>query len=181
MDEDKILYKKFLKGNKEAFDKIMDLYAEHLVYFIGRYVKRIDIAEDIAQDVFVYVLMNKEKYNFNYSLKTYLYMLGKSRALNYIKKERKVILLDENTDFEIDEDIEDIVFQNEKHTYLRQTIDKLPKNQQIAIYLTDIEELSYKDVCKVLNKNLSEVKMIIYRARKNLKTLVLREGEKYSE
>ena len=82
---DKQLYKEFLLGNKESFEKIVIRHKNQLIYFIQRYVRSVDIAEDLAQDVFVYVLINKKNYKFEYSLKTYLYTIAKSKALNYTK------------------------------------------------------------------------------------------------
>ena len=77
MEEDKKLYKEFLNGNKDAFDRIVNKYKNNLIYFITRYVKDPEIAEDIFQDCLLYLLENKEKYDFKYSLKTYLYTIAK--------------------------------------------------------------------------------------------------------
>ena len=65
MENDKELYKSFLDGNSESFEKIVLKYKDSIIYFISRYTKDIDIAEDISQDVFVYILLNKDKYDFN--------------------------------------------------------------------------------------------------------------------
>lgn len=66
---DKELYKEFLQGNKESFEKIVIKHKDAMIYFIQKYVKSIDIAEDLAQDVFVYILIHKKNYKFEYSLK----------------------------------------------------------------------------------------------------------------
>ena len=86
MEEDKKLYNKFLNGEKSALDLLISKYKNNVIYFISRYVKNVDIAEDIFQDVILYILENKENYKFNYSFKTYLYIIAKSKALNYVKK-----------------------------------------------------------------------------------------------
>ena len=90
-ETDKELYKEYLKGNKQAFEKLVIRHKDHIIYFISRYTKNTDIAEDISQDVFVYLLLHKEQYDFKYSFKTYLYMIAKCRALNYLKSEKKVL------------------------------------------------------------------------------------------
>lgn len=54
MDEDKKLYNEFLSGNKIAFDNLIGKYHKNVIYFISRYVKDLDIAEDIFQDVVLY-------------------------------------------------------------------------------------------------------------------------------
>ena len=79
---DKELYKEFLLGNNESFEEIVKRHKNSIIYFIQRYTKSIDIAEDLAQDVFLYVLIHKKNYRFEYSLKTYLYTIAKSKALN---------------------------------------------------------------------------------------------------
>lgn len=83
MDNDKILYENFLNGNKEAFDILMDKYRLNLIYFINRFLNDVEASEDLAQDVFVYILINRKEYDFKYSMKTYLYTIAKSRTLNY--------------------------------------------------------------------------------------------------
>lgn len=79
--EDK--YRLFLNGDEDAFDRIMCEYFDGLIFFINRYVNDPHTAEDIAIDVFAYIAENRRKYNFKVSLKTYIYMIGKSRAQPY--------------------------------------------------------------------------------------------------
>lgn len=181
MEEDKKLYKKFLNGDKESFECIVDKYMEKIIYFIYGFVKRTDVAEDLAQDVFVYILMNKEKYDSKYSLRTYLYTIAKSRAINYIKKESKISYLQDNEYLFTEEEIEDAVFSKEKSKQLKLAIDRLPEPQNQLIYLVDIEELSYKEICNILGMSLSQVKTLIHRGRKKLKQILMREADCYNE
>ena len=85
--EDK--YRLFLNGDEDAFDGIMREYFDGLIFFINRYVNDPHTAEDIAIDVFAYIAENRRKYNFKVSLKTYIYMIGKSRAFNLIKHRKR--------------------------------------------------------------------------------------------
>lgn len=173
---DKELYEQFLKGNKEAFEEIVIKHKDRLIYFIMRYVKNYEIAEDLAQDTFVYMLMNRKEYDFKYSLKTYLYTIAKSRAINYLKRERKIVALEE---IESSEDLEEMVFQSEQKQNVRKAIDKLKPEYQSAIYLADIERLSYHEIGKILTKTLPQVKILIYRARRSLEEIIKKEECKY--
>lgn len=179
MEEDKRLYNEFILGNNDAFEQIMNKYRENLIYFIQRIVKSFDVAEDIAQDVFVYVLINKKEYDFKYTLKTYLYTIGRSRAINYLKKEKRCVSLnlEKQGNYEIDE----IMFLNERKRNLKESINKLLPQHQLVIYLAKIEELPYKEICKIMNKSMVQIKMLIYRARKNLKIILGKESNKYEE
>ena len=181
MNEDETLYKEFLEGNQKAFEKLIDKYAERLIYFIESYVKNFDIAEDLAQDVLVYILINKNKYNFKYSLKTYLFTIGKCRAFNYLKKAKRVISLEKDIySNDKENDIEEIIFKNERNRKLRDAINCLNSSQSRAIFLADIEELPYKDICQILDMSMSKVKSLIFRGRRNLKGILLKEGEFYN-
>lgn len=176
MEKDKVLYRKFLKGDEKSFDVLMNRYMEKLIYFINGFVKNLDVSEDLAQDVFVYILLNKKHYDFKYSLKTYLFMIGKSRALNYLKKNSKIIELD-NKDFLIDEDeIEEIIFKKEKNKRVRDVIKQLPLEQRQAVYLADIEEISYKEICDILDISMSKAKTLIHRGRQKLKKMLNEKG-----
>ena len=44
MEQDKILYKKFLEGDNEAFNELIKKHKSNMIYFITRYVKNIEIA-----------------------------------------------------------------------------------------------------------------------------------------
>ena len=65
---DKELYYEFLQEDLKSFEELIIRHKDKIIYFIMRYVKNIDIAEDIAQDVFVYILIHKQNYDFNFSL-----------------------------------------------------------------------------------------------------------------
>ena len=58
MDEKK-LYQDFLDGSIKAFEEIVYTYKNSLIAFITRYVKDLEIAEDISQEVFVDIYINK--------------------------------------------------------------------------------------------------------------------------
>lgn len=85
MDNGESSYRRFLEGDKSAFDEILRLYLDSLVFFVDRYVRDVYTAEDIAVDVFTYVLMHPHRYNFKASLKSYLFMLGRSRAIDHLR------------------------------------------------------------------------------------------------
>ena len=131
---DKELYKEFLLGNNESFEEIVKRHKNSIIYFIERQTVivnvselikiSIDIAEDLAQDVFLYVLIHKKNYRFEYSLKTYLYTIAKSKALNYIKREKRIVAIDEK-EYENIKDVEELeekVFKNERAENLKNAI-----------------------------------------------------------
>lgn len=172
------LYKMFLKGNDNAFNELIKRYRKPLTRFIIRYVKNLDIAEDIAQDSFVYMIMNKVDYDFKYSFRTYLYTIAKSRALNYVKKMKKIVSI-EDVSIYIDEEqnIEENYMKKEEILQLNNAILRLKKEYQIIIYLYDFQCFKYREISEILNQGMSKTKMMIHRAKKALEK-ILKEDNK---
>ncbi len=175
--EEKELYRKYLDGDTEAFADIIKNNKNNLVYFIFKYVKNIDIAEDIFQNVIIYILENKEKYDFRYSFKSYLYIIAKSQCLNYLKgSKREYTNLEDESVLAIEEKmLEDIILSEERKTKIIEVMKKMNLEYQQVIYLTLIEGLSYEDTGKIMDRSVAQIKNLLYRARVKIKKLLIEE------
>ena len=177
--EDSELYSEFLLGNKESFNILMIKHRKALTKFIMYYTKNTEMAEDIAQDSFLYMLVHKKEYDFKYSFKTYLYTIAKSRTVNYLKKEnRNVPLHDEVIEnFESELNVEDELINKENRVKVKTVIKKLKKDYQVIIYLYYFQNFKYKEISEILNISMSKTKMSLKRAKKIMEKN-LKEGEK---
>ena len=180
MDNGASSYRRFLNGDESAFDEIMKELFDNLVFFIDRYVHDIHAAEDIAIDAFSDLVVNKHRYNFKVTLKTYLFMLGRSRALNYIKH-RKVINFVElteadNTSAE-QETLEEVILSDERKRIVNNALNSLPDDMRVVVHLIYFEDLSYDEAAKVMKKNRKQVDNLLYRAKKELRIILGKDGE----
>ena len=175
MDNGASSYRRFLDGDESAFDEIMKELFDNLVFFIDRYVHDIHAAEDIAIDAFSDLVVNKHRYNFKVTLKTYLFMLGRSRALNYIKH-RKVIDFVELTEAEKtsseQETLEEIVLASERKRVVNNALSALPDDMRVVVHLIYFEDMSYDEAAKVMKKNRKQVDNLLYRAKKELRIIL---------
>ena len=180
MDNGASSYRRFLNGDESAFDEIMKELFDNLVFFIDRYVHDIHAAEDIATDAFSDLVVNKHRYNFKVTLKTYLFMLGRSRALNYIKH-RKVINFVELTEADNisaeQETLEEIILEDERKRIVNNALNSLPDDMRVVVHLIYFEDLSYDEAAKVMKKNRKQVDNLLYRAKKELRIILGKDGE----
>ena len=180
MDNGASSYRRFLNGDESAFDEIMKELFDNLVFFIDRYVHDIHAAEDIAINAFSDLVVNKHRYNFKVTLKTYLFMLGRSRALNYIKH-RKVINFVELTEADNisaeQETLEEIILSDERKRIVNNALNSLPDDMRVVIHLIYFEDLSYDEAAKVMKKNRKQVDNLLYRAKKELRIILGKDGE----
>ena len=180
MDNGASSYRRFLDGDESAFDEIMKALFQNLVFFINRYVHDIHAAEDIAIDVFSDLVVNKNRYNFKVTLKTYIFMLGRSRALNYIKH-RKVIDFVELTEADnISAEqlsLEEIILGNERKRIINAALVSLPNDMRVVIHLIYFEDLSYDETAKIMKKNRKQIDNLLYRAKGKLRIILGKDGE----
>lgn len=172
------LYQKFLNGNNEAFNELIIKYRKQLVFFVMKYVRNMEVAEDIVQDSFVYMIINKINYDFKYSFRTYIYTIAKSRTINYLKKNSKVIFISdvvEENYYNENIDIEEEYIRKEKKETLQKAIKKLKREYQVIIYLYEFQGFKYKEISEILNQSMSKTKMMIHRAKKSLEKIIKEE------
>ncbi len=180
MDNGASSYRRFLDGDESAFESIMKELFRGLVFFIDGFVHDTHAAEDIAIDTFSDLVVHRHRYNFKVSLKTYLYMIGRSRALDYIKH-RKVIEFVELSEAHAVTDetatLEEIVLADDRKRQVNAAIAKLPEDMRVVVHLIYFEEMTYEEAAKVMKKNRKQVDNLLYRAKKELRTVLGKDGE----
>ncbi|MFI3205946.1 MAG: sigma-70 family RNA polymerase sigma factor [Clostridia bacterium] len=95
MYSDKILYDKFLQGDNDALEKLIDIYKQSLTLFLYGFLKDMKDSENMMIDVFAMLVVSGGKFKGQSSLKTYLFAIARNEALKYLKKNKSHIRLDE--------------------------------------------------------------------------------------
>ena len=177
-DLDKKLYNDYLNGEKEAFEILYNKYKNKIEYFIYNIVKDYQKAEDITQETFIYVIQHQMRENS--SFKYYIYLVARSKALNYINVEKRRNEITEkylaNGDEQIEKDVLDIITTEENKKELLESIELLDERYKNAIYLVNIEGLSYEETSKILGETLQNTKTLIHRGKKQLRKILLKKG-----
>ena len=180
MDNGASSYRRFLDGDESAFHDIMKELFRGLVFFIDRFVHDTHAAEDIAIDTFSDLIVHRRRYNFKVTLKTYLYMIGRSRALDYMKHRRVIdfVELSEARDLpDESKTLEETVLADERKRVVNAAIAKLPEDMRVAVHLIFFEGMTYEEAAKVMKKNRKQVDNLLYRAKKELRIILGEDGE----
>ena len=177
-DLDKKLYNDYLNGEKEAFEILYNKYKNKIEYFIYNIVKDYQKAEDIAQETFIYVIQHQMRENS--SFKYYIYLVARSKAINYINTEKRRKDITETflkeDDEQIEKDVLDVITNEETKRELLESIELLDERYKNAIYLVNIEGLSYEETSKILGETLQNTKNLIHRGKKQLRKILLKKG-----
>ncbi len=179
MDNGASSYRRFLDGDESGFDSLMEEYFDNLIFFINRYVKDLDVAEDIAIDAFTDLVVHKSRYNFKVTFKTYLFMIGRSLALNYLKRRNKLkfVEYEEAGELVAKDNIEAQVLKDEQSRRVNEAIGTLPEDMQAAVHLVYFENLSYDEAARVMKKNKKQIDNLLYRAKGTLRSILGKDGD----
>lgn len=154
--------------DENALAELIQLYSKLLWTVAGGilscspYCTRED-AEECVGDIFLSVWQNPEKYDQDRgSLKSYLCMLTKSRALNiYRKKSRDdVVYLDDFTET-AGEDFEELTDYSELH----EAISKLPEPTRTILIRRYFYEKKPRQIAEEMNLPSKEVENRLYRGK----------------
>ena len=176
MDNGESSYRRFLSGDETAFDEILTQYRLSLIFFIDRIVRDPDAAEDIAIDVFVDLLTRPKRYDFRIPLQAYLFLRGRSLALDYLRRRKHLSDQQIPDDLASEMDLEGQLLLSEQKKALHRALKILPEPMQQALHLVYFEELSYADTAKVMRLSAKRVDNLLYRGKERLRAILKSEG-----
>lgn len=172
-------------GNKEAFETLVKKYMPQAKAFACKYVHDSFIAEDIVQESFVDVYIQRFSFDQQYKFSTYLYTIIRNKAVNYLKKNKELSMSDLNEGVEIsffeqkliNEDTpETEYFRKEELSDLMSVMERLNKTEREMLYLYAVKECTYKEISEKLGMTVMQVKIKLFRARKKLREGSVRNG-----
>ncbi len=184
MEKGEAAYRRYISGDSDAFGEVLDIYRDSLIFFINRFVKCEDIAEELAADCFTELIIHPKRYNFSVSLKTYLFTIAHHKAVNYIRRSIKIRFIPlENASVKSTEylDFEEKLFKEENKRLLNESLFKLKDDYRTVLHLIYFEEMSYKDAAKVMKKSVKQIDNLVQRAKLSLKNILQKEGFEYAE
>lgn len=174
MDNGACSYRRFLSGDEAAFDEILDLYKDSLIFFLCRFVESVATAEEIAADTFALLITKPDKYDFSVSLKTWLFTVGRNRALDHLRRQnrRRIVPLEEAVALpgSEEDDPETLFLQKERDRALHRALSRLKADYRLALHLVYFENLSYEEAGRVLRKSRKQIENLVYRGKNALRT-----------
>lgn len=167
--------KRIKEGDTEAFEKLITIHQQSALAFARRLLQDGFQAEDVVQEAFAYLYVYSDRYDSKYSFKTYLYTIIRNKCIDDFRKKKRMTVYDE-TVLQSDVNLEEIVLQKEKNKILYKSMNRLNDDYKTVIFLIDYEGFTYKETGEIMGKNLAQIKILVFRARKKLKGLLEGEG-----
>ena len=166
-----------LNSNVNAYSFLVEKY-KHMVYTLTlRIVKNREEAEEVAQDVFVKAYKNLANFKGDSKFSTWIYKIAYYASLDVIKRNKRQIKLDD-IDTLYDGDLENVqdavkyLHEEERKKVINDALLKLNEDERIILTLFYFEELSIKEISKIVNLSDDNIKVKLFRSRKKLASIL---------
>ena len=171
---DLALVKRVKAGDYQAFDLLVLKYQSRLISTAFKFVKDIQIAEDIAQESLIKSFKSINSFREDSSFYTWIYRITVNTAKNFlISKKRKDELLQtdlsEDGSFHVEpvnsDSPQEIYNAAELQEIITITLNQLGEETKTALTLREFEGLSYEQIAEVVDCPVGTVRSRIFRGR----------------
>ena len=172
MFNEKEVISRIISGEVAAFASLVQQYEGLVFHMVNRLIDDKTDAEDVCQDVFLYVFKGLPGFNFQSKLSTWIARIAYNTSVNHLRKYKKGrhIAVDtiDNNHF-IDDSPREAAVKKDATGYIHRLIKQLPEQYKTVLTLYHLNEFSYLEIEEITGMPEGTVKSYLFRARKLLK------------
>lgn len=163
-----IIWDQFLAGDDEAYSILYTEYVNQLFLYGMHFTSNRELVKDCVQDLFIKIYANRTKLNSVDNVKVYLYTAMKNTLFNLFKKEVPYYHIDSiepvfHVEYSIESKLIETEYLYEQKKRIAQMMEMVTPRQREILYYRYVEELSYEEICKLMQMNYQSVRNLIHR------------------
>lgn len=158
------------EGSKDAFNALVNLYANKLYQFLLLKCKNDADLEDVLQETFIRVYQKLHQFKPEHKFSTWLYTIAYHELIRYCKKKKSLTSL--SVSEEIVASAKDVLEEEESAKNLWTIAAKLEQKQYTALWLYYKEDKSYQEIASILGISVVRLKLVLFRAKSSMKKLL---------
>ena len=174
------LLKRIGQGDRRSFEELYDRFSGVLFSTAYRMLKNQEAAEDVLQDVFIQIWKKAPLYNSARGRPmTWAITLTRNKAIDLLRSTQRRGNLQDNVQNELatfeqfdDRSSFDAVASVETSKLVRDSIQKLSKDQRQAIELAFFSSMTQTEIAEHLNEPLGTIKARIRRGMMALRDMI---------
>jgi RNA polymerase sigma-70 factor, ECF subfamily len=172
------------EGREDAYRELIKRYERPVFSLIYRMVRDNETAEDLAQETFIKVLNNIDRYRPEFKFSSWLFKIANNLTIDHLRRRRVETISIEGAPDAVtsesaratsiavvsqDESPLEELESRELGTAIERAIGKLRPEYRACIMLRHVEDKSYEEIAEIVKLPLGTVKTYIHRARHELR------------
>jgi len=163
--DEKQLLRDIANGDRVSFNELYVRYMHNLYQYVHLICKSKELTEEVIQDIFIKIWLNRENLNNVAYFKAYLYRCARNLLMDKIRRtqlEKKVKELLSFHEVETTVNSDSTAICNQYRQFTREAISLLPEKRKRIVELSTQEGLSLDEIAAQLSISKSVVKKQLY-------------------
>lgn len=172
------MIKRFLEGERAAFDELVMRHREQVCATAYRMVGNAETAEEIAQETFIRAFKGLRSFRRKANFKTWLYRITMNLCYDeFSRRKREAELNPGAGSAAAAEAPHENLEREERRRWLERRIEALPFKQKSTLTLRIFREMSFKEIGRTLGCSAASARVNYRHAILKLKDALARSGE----
>lgn len=173
---DENIIARVLDGDQNAYALLVDRYKDRVFSLIIGIVRNQEIAEELAQDVFLKTFKSLKKFRKESSFSSWIYRIAYNTAISETRKKKQLTRsFDEQLERTNLLSVDDYEGENkneQRQVLLERAIKELVPEEKMILMLFYFEDKSVDEISTAVGLSQSNVKVKLFRLRNKLKRLM---------
>lgn len=162
--------KSILKGDKKAFDKLIETNKQRLFLFGMSFFKNKQDAQDFVQEVFIKAFTKLEQFHGESLFSTWISRIAYNMALNTIsRRHEELSMVDESLIIDKNLQPEELQLQRATIEAVNEAVAGLPVPYALCIQMYFYYDIPYLQIANITDLPINTIKSHIFRAKQILK------------
>ena len=161
-----------LAGNREAFEILVNRYESHVKALAWNIIGSPEEAMEISQETFLQAFKNLHLFDIGKNFKSWLLGITIKRSIDKLRKQKTFLNFFQRYSLEVPLTSEEIKPIDESPIF-HPLMNRLKERERIALSLQINENYTAKEIGKILDCSENSVRVLLFKAKKKLKKVLL--------
>lgn len=168
-----------LAGDRNAYALLVDKYKDRVFSLVLGIVRQRELAEEVAQDIFVKAYQSLGKFRKESGFSTWIYRIAYNTAISEARKKKNLFYSSQLTENMGTNNSENIMERPEeaRQKMLERALKELVPEENLLVTLYYFEEKSVEEISRSTGLSQSNVKVKLFRLRNKLKETIIEYGK----
>lgn len=164
---------------EEAFKRLYDTYKNRLYGYVLAIVHSTHAAEDITQELFIKLWMNREMLDHVINMEQYVFAMARNKTLNYIRKaanDARLLAALQDAMTPVVNNVEEQLLTDEYQRLVDEALEKMSPQRSLVFRLSRYQHLKLEEIASRLSLSRNTVKNHLVEALRFIRTYLTKHG-----